>query len=69
MMGCMFLLGIYVVGDIVDYEGKVKFIVIGFGEVVMVVNNVVVYLNLSVFVFFGYLFDYVLEVGLGFLIM
>lgn len=42
------IFGIYVVGDICIYEGKVKFIVCGFGEVLIVVNNVKVYFDLNV---------------------
>lgn len=43
----IFILGVYVVGDICIYEGKVKLIVIGFGEVFIVVNNVLYYINLK----------------------
>ena len=37
--------GIYAAGDIVDYEGKVKLIATGFGEVATAVNNAFAYLN------------------------
>lgn len=46
--------GFFVVGDICIYEGKVKLIVSGFGEVLIVVNNVKVYMDLKVCVQFLY---------------
>jgi len=50
--------GIYAAGDIVDYEGKVKLIATGFGEVATAVNNVASYLNPAVSAFPGHLSDY-----------
>ena len=38
-MGRTTVPGIYAAGDIVDYEGKVKLIATGFGEVATAVNN------------------------------
>ena len=50
--------GIYAAGDIVDYQGKVKLIATGFGEVATAVNNVAAYLNPDVSAFPGHLSDY-----------
>ena len=50
--------GIYSAGDIVDYEGKVKLIATGFGEVATAVNNIAAYLNPNVSAFPGHLSDY-----------
>jgi thioredoxin reductase len=50
--------GIYAAGDIVDYEGKVKLIATGFGEVATAVNNAAAYLNPDVSAFPGHLSDY-----------
>ena len=50
--------GIYAAGDIVDYDGKVKLIATGFGEVATAVNNAAAYLNPSVSAFPGHLSDY-----------
>lgn len=50
--------GIYAAGDIVDYPGKVKLIVSGFGEVATAVNNIAAYLDPSVAAFPGHLSDY-----------
>ena len=50
--------GIYAAGDIVDYQGKVKLIATGFGEVATAVNNVAAYLNPGVSAFPGHLSDY-----------
>jgi thioredoxin reductase (NADPH) len=50
--------GIYAAGDIVDYPGKVKLIVSGFGEVATAVNNIAAYLNPNVSAFPGHLSDY-----------
>src|SRR5579875_1997309 len=50
--------GIYAAGDIVDYEGKVKLIATGFGEVATAVNNAAAYLNPKVSAFPGHLSDY-----------
>ncbi len=45
--------GIYAAGDIVDYDGKVKLIATGFGEVATAVNNAAAYLNPDVSAFPG----------------
>ncbi len=37
--------GVYAAGDIVDYDGKVRLIATGFGEVATAVNNAAAYLN------------------------
>lgn len=50
--------GVYAAGDIVDYDGKVKLIATGFGEVATAVNNVAAYLNPRVSAFPGHLSDY-----------
>jgi thioredoxin reductase len=50
--------GIYAAGDIVDYEGKVKLIATGFGEVATAVNNAIAYLNPRKSAFPGHLSDY-----------
>jgi len=50
--------GIYAAGDIVDYEGKVKLIATGFGEVATAVNNTFAYLNPGKSAFPGHLSDY-----------
>lgn len=50
--------GFFVVGDICIYEGKVNLIVSGFGEVLIVVNNVKVYMDLKVCVQFFYLISF-----------
>ncbi|HEY3736585.1 MAG TPA: NAD(P)/FAD-dependent oxidoreductase [Jatrophihabitans sp.] len=50
--------GIFAAGDIVEYPGKVKLIVSGFGEVATAVNNVAAYLNPNVSAFPGHLSDY-----------
>ena len=55
--------GIYAAGDIVDYDGKVKLIATGFGEVATAVNNAAAYLNPEVSAFPGHLSDYAPEGG------
>ncbi|GAB2485197.1 NAD(P)/FAD-dependent oxidoreductase [Jatrophihabitans fulvus] len=50
--------GIYAAGDIVDYDGKVKLIATGFGEVATAVNNAYAYLNPGKSAFPGHLSDY-----------
>jgi thioredoxin reductase (NADPH) len=57
-MGRTTVPGIYAAGDIVDYEGKVKLIATGFGEVATAVNNAAAYLNPNVSAFPGHLSDY-----------
>jgi thioredoxin reductase (NADPH) len=62
-MGRTTVPGIYAAGDIVDYEGKVKLIATGFGEVATAVNNAAAYLNPNVSAFPGHLSDYASESG------
>ena len=57
-MGRTTVAGIYAAGDIVDYQGKVKLIATGFGEVATAVNNIAAYLNPDVSAFPGHLSDY-----------
>ena len=57
-MGRTTVPGIYAAGDIVDYDGKVKLIATGFGEVATAVNNAAAYLNPKVSAFPGHLSDY-----------
>ena len=37
--------GVFAAGDITDYDGKVRLIAVGFGEVATAVNNAAVYLD------------------------
>jgi thioredoxin reductase len=46
--------GVYAAGDIVDYPGKLKLIVTGFGEAATAVNNAVRYINPKAAVFPGH---------------
>jgi thioredoxin reductase (NADPH) len=62
-MGRTTVAGIYAAGDIIDYQGKVKLIATGFGEVATAVNNVAAYLNPKVSAFPGHLSDYAPEGG------
>ena len=57
-MGRTTVAGIYAAGDIVEYQGKVKLIATGFGEVATAVNNAAAYLNPDVSAFPGHLSDY-----------
>jgi thioredoxin reductase (NADPH) len=57
-MGRTTVPGIYAAGDIVTYEGKVKLIATGFGEVATAVNNAAAFLNPRVSAFPGHLSDY-----------
>jgi ferredoxin/flavodoxin---NADP+ reductase len=57
--------GIYAAGDIVDYDGKVKLIATGFGEVATAVNNAFAYLNPGKSAFPGHLSDYAPAPGEG----
>lgn len=57
--------GIYAAGDIVDYDGKVKLIATGFGEVATAVNNAFAYLNPGKSAFPGHLSDYAPEPGVA----
>ena len=58
-MGRTTVPGIYAAGDFVEYQGKVKLIATGFGEVATAVNNAAAYLNPDVSAFPGHLSDYV----------
>jgi thioredoxin reductase (NADPH) len=57
--------GIYAAGDIVEYEGKVRLIATGFGEVATAVNNAAAYLDPGVKAFPGHLSDYSPPPGVG----
>jgi thioredoxin reductase (NADPH) len=57
-MGRTNVAGVYAAGDIVEYQGKVKLIATGFGEVATAVNNAAAYLNPHVSAFPGHLSDY-----------
>ena len=46
--------GVFAAGDITDYEGKVRLISVGFGEVATAVNNAAVHLDPSAHVFPGH---------------
>jgi thioredoxin reductase (NADPH) len=50
--------GVYAAGDICDYEGKVRLIATGFGEVATAVNNAFAFVNPGGSVFPGHLSDY-----------
>jgi thioredoxin reductase (NADPH) len=50
--------GVYAAGDIVDYQGKVRLIATGFGEVATAVNNAFSYLDPGKSAFPGHLSDY-----------
>jgi thioredoxin reductase len=62
-MGRTTIAGIYAAGDIVEYQGKVKLIATGFGEVATAVNNAAAFLNPDVSAFPGHLSDYAPEPG------
>jgi len=49
--------GVYGAGDIVDYDGKVRLIAVGFGEVATAVNNAAVHLDPSAQLFPGHSTD------------
>ena len=57
-MGRTTVAGVYAAGDIVEYQGKVKLIATGFGEVATAVNNAAAFLNPNVSAFPGHLSDY-----------
>jgi ferredoxin/flavodoxin---NADP+ reductase len=46
--------GVFAAGDITDYEGKVRLISVGFGEVATAVNNAAVFLDPNAHVFPGH---------------
>jgi thioredoxin reductase len=49
--------GIYAAGDVVDYDGKVRLISVGFGEVATAVNNAAVHIDPSAQLFPGHSTD------------
>ncbi len=49
--------GLYAAGDITDYEGKVRLISVGFGEVATAVNNAAVFLDPGAALFPGHSSD------------
>ncbi len=49
--------GVFAAGDITDYEGKVRLIAVGFGEVATAVNNAAVYLDPDAQLFPGHSTD------------
>jgi len=57
--------GVYAAGDICDYEGKVRLIASGFGEVATAVNNAFAFVNPGGSVFPGHLSDYAPPPGAG----
>ena len=46
--------GVFAAGDITEYDGKVRLISVGFGEVATAVNNAAVYLDPNAHVFPGH---------------
>ena len=50
--------GVYAAGDICEYDGKVRLIATGFGEVATAVNNAVKFMDPEASVFPGHLSDY-----------
>ena len=48
---------VFAAGDIVDYDGKVKLISVGFGEAATAINNVAVVINPALHVFPGHSTD------------
>jgi ferredoxin/flavodoxin---NADP+ reductase len=50
--------GVYAAGDICEYDGKVRLIATGFGEVATAANNAVKFMDPSASVFPGHLSDY-----------
>jgi thioredoxin reductase len=49
--------GVYAAGDVVDYDGKVRLISVGFGEVATAVNNAAVHVDPSAQLFPGHSTD------------
>ncbi len=49
--------GVFAAGDITDYDGKVRLISVGFGEVATAVNNAAVHLDPDAHVFPGHSTD------------
>jgi thioredoxin reductase (NADPH) len=62
---CSSVPGVYASGDICEYEGKVRLIATGFGEVATAVNNAVKFMDPSASVFPGHLSDYAPPGALG----
>ncbi len=57
--------GVYAAGDICDYDGKVRLIATGFGEVATAVNNSVKFIDPAASVFPGHLSGYAPEGALS----
>jgi thioredoxin reductase (NADPH) len=57
--------GVYAAGDIAEYDGKLRLIATGFGEVATAVNNAASFLDPSVKAFPGHLSDYAPAPGQG----
>ncbi|MDN5933215.1 MAG: FAD-dependent oxidoreductase, partial [Pseudonocardia sp.] len=49
--------GIFAAGDITEYDGKVRLIAVGFGEVALAVNNAAVHIDPSEALFPGHSTD------------
>ena len=49
--------GVFAAGDITEYDGKVRLISVGFGEVATAVNNAAVHLDPDAHVFPGHSTD------------
>jgi thioredoxin reductase (NADPH) len=49
--------GVFAAGDIVDYDGKIRLISVGFGEVATAVNNAAVHINPDAHLFPGHSSD------------
>jgi thioredoxin reductase (NADPH) len=49
--------GVFAAGDVVDYDGKVRLIAVGFGEVATAVNNAAVHINPDLQLFPGHSTD------------
>jgi thioredoxin reductase (NADPH) len=49
--------GVYAAGDVVDYDGKVRLIAVGFGEVAIAVNNAAVHIDPAAQLFPGHSTD------------
>lgn len=54
--------GIFAAGDITDYDGKVRLVAVGFGEVALAVNNAAVHIDPSQALFPGHSTDAAREV-------
>jgi len=49
--------GVFAAGDIVDYDGKIRLISVGFGEVATAVNNAAVHIDPEAHLFPGHSSD------------